>query len=182
MKRFLTLLAALPLLMLAPPASAQTWNVNGPSPYFGPTVPVVCPNVTTGVMAACSAGGGGPSSITNLPTTVDTNTGAAGASTLRVTPSTAASTDASSTVTVGGTFQTVFALSTTRKGCFIENPTTATEALYVAVGTSPAAATTNAASLGPGSSFTCANGNIVISDLIAVTATTNGHAFIAKSQ
>lgn len=87
------------------------------------------------------------------------------------------STNASSTVTAGGTYQTLFAASTTRKGCLIQNPTTATEVLNVrlagaAVFTLPAGATFNCA----------APSGVVASDLVEVTAATTAHAFTAVSQ
>lgn len=87
------------------------------------------------------------------------------------------STNASTTVTAGGTYQTVFLGSTSRKGCSIQNPTTASEILSVRV------KSTAVFTLTAGSVFQCGSpGDIVISDLIEVTATTTGHAFTAVSQ
>ena len=92
-----------------------------------------------------------------------------------------ASTEGSGTITSGGSFQTLFTASASRHGCLIENPTTASEPLYVYVGSgSPTIG--SAFSLGPGASFNCFNGVIVVDDLIAVEAATTSHAFIAKSQ
>ncbi len=96
-------------------------------------------------------------------------------------PAPHASTDASGTVTTGGTFQTVFASSGSRKGCTIQNPITATETLFVHA--NPASATTaNSFGLAPGATFSCQVGHIVITDAISVTATTTAHAFAAQSQ
>lgn len=88
----------------------------------------------------------------------------------------AVSTNASTTVTTGGAYQTVFASSTTRKGCTIQNPTTATEILNVRV-KSVAVFTVPI-----GGTFTCGAPGVVISDLVEVTAATTAHAFTAVSQ
>lgn len=86
--------------------------------------------------------------------------------------------DASGAVATGLTFQQIFATNTSRVNCFVMNPTTATEPLYVHWTTaSPTLA--NSASLGPGASFTCAGSNSVVTGAVQVTATTNGHVFIA---
>lgn len=98
------------------------------------------------------------------------------------TPSEVASTDASSTITTGGTFQALFAANTARKGCFIQNPVAATETLYIGWPASPTPTTANAASLGAGASFNCIVGGVVIDDAISVEAATTAHAFVAKSQ
>lgn len=112
-------------------------------------------------------------SATNpLPTSVGGASGTASPSTNR-----------SGTVTTGGSFQSVLAASTTRKGCLIENPTTATEPLLVYIGTSGASqATGTSYTLPPGGTFSCASGNLVISDAISVSATTTGHAFTETDQ
>lgn len=90
----------------------------------------------------------------------------------------AASTDASGTVTTGGTYQTVFASSITRKGCLIQNPPTATEVLSVKVGTMSAPF-----SVPVGGSFSCnAPGGLVVTDAITLTAATTAHVFSAVSQ
>jgi hypothetical protein len=89
----------------------------------------------------------------------------------------ATSTDASGTVTTGTTYQTAIAASSTRKGCLIQNPTTATEVLSVKVGTMAAPFTILA-----GGTFSCASGSIVVTDAITITAPTTGHAFSAVYQ
>jgi hypothetical protein len=90
----------------------------------------------------------------------------------------ATSTDASGTVTLGGTYQTVVAASSTRKGCLIQNPSTATEVLSIKVGTMAAPFTVAA-----GGSFSCAaSGGLVVTDAITLTAATTAHAFSAVSQ
>jgi hypothetical protein len=90
---------------------------------------------------------------------------------------TAASTDASGAVTAGGTYQTVFAANTARKGCLIQNPATATEVLSVKVGAMAAPFTVPI-----GGSFSCAAGHVVVTDAITLTAATTSHAFAAVSQ
>jgi hypothetical protein len=89
-----------------------------------------------------------------------------------------APTDASGKITTGGTFQTVFALNLSRVNCLIENPTTATEVLYVHY-TAASATLANSVSLNAGSSFNCAGGNTMATGAISVTAATTGHAFMA---
>jgi hypothetical protein len=91
-------------------------------------------------------------------------------------PSGATSTDASGTVTLGGTYQTAIAASSIRKGCLIQNPTTAVEALNVRVGA------TTVFNLLAGGTFSCASGSIVVTDAITITAPTTGHAFSAVYQ
>lgn len=86
--------------------------------------------------------------------------------------------DGSGTITTGGTFQQVFAQNLTRVGCFIQNPTSATEPLFIHW-TTASPTTNNSASLGPGSSFSCGGNNTVVTGAIQVTATTTAHAFIA---
>jgi hypothetical protein len=88
-------------------------------------------------------------------------------------------TEASGTVTTGGAFQTVFSSNSSRTNCFVMNPTSATEPLYVHW-TSATATTANSATLGPGSSFTCAGGGVVVTGAIQVTAATTAHAFVAN--
>lgn len=92
-------------------------------------------------------------------------------------PAAVPSTNASGTVTSGGTYQTVFTSSTSRKGCSVFNPLTATESLSVRVGGAAVYG------LSPGAAFGCgASGGTIISDLIEVTAATTGHAFTAIRQ
>ena len=50
---------------------------------------------------------------------------------LQVTPLGVTSTDDSGTIATGGSYQSAIAASGTRKGCLIQNPTTATEVLNV---------------------------------------------------
>lgn len=90
----------------------------------------------------------------------------------------ATSTDASGTVTAGGTYQTVFASNTARRGCLLQNPSTASEPLSVKVGTMAQPFT-----LGPGAAFSCATAaGVVATDTVTATAATTGHAFAAVSQ
>jgi hypothetical protein len=87
------------------------------------------------------------------------------------------STNASSTVTTGGTYQSVFTASTARKGCSVFNPLTAPGTLSVRVGGAAVYG------LSPGAMFGCgAPGGTIISDLIEVTSATTGHAFTAIRQ
>ncbi len=91
-------------------------------------------------------------------------------------------TNASGTVTLGGTFQSVLAANSARRGCLIQNPSTATEVLYVFFGANASATTSNSIMLTAGSSVNCASDGVVLTDNVSVTGATTSHAFIAMSQ
>lgn len=94
-----------------------------------------------------------------------------------VTATTAASTGA--TITLGNTFQTLLAGSSKRQGCSIQNPTTATEVLYVNFGVLGSATTANSFSIPAGGSINCSNANGSLNGLaVNVTAATTSHAFV----
>lgn len=87
----------------------------------------------------------------------------------------------SGTITTGGTFQTLLAVNSNRKGCLIQNPAAASETLFVFVG-SGIASTAKSFALSAGSAFSCFAGNIVISDVIQVEAATTSHTFTETDQ
>lgn len=88
------------------------------------------------------------------------------------------STDASFTVTTGGSYQTVLAANATRKACLFQNPTTATEVVTFKAGTQATAYT-----IAPGATFSCATTNgLVLTDAITATAATTSHAVAGSSQ
>ena len=87
----------------------------------------------------------------------------------------------SSAITAGGTFQVVFTADITRKGCLIENPTTATEVLYVNFGSASPSAS-NSFSLAPGQSIACSSPSVILTDTVEVMGATTGHGFIATVQ
>lgn len=98
-------------------------------------------------------------------------------------PNPVTSTNGSTTITTGNTFQTLLASNAARKGCLIQNPIAATETLFVSVGVATGSATTASSfGLSPGSAFSCAAGSNVITDNIAVTAATTAHAFVETNQ
>ena len=100
-----------------------------------------------------------------------------------VTVAPATTTNASGTIVTGGTFQSILASSGTRVGCLIQNPTTATEPLYVFFGANASATTAKSISLAAGGSVNCAVGGLgVATDNISATATTSTHAFVEMSQ
>lgn len=107
--------------------------------------------------------------------------GASGSST-KVIPTAATTANDSGTVTTGGAFQSVIAASASRLGCTIQNPTSATEPLYVFFGTNASASENASITLGPGASVSCAAGVAVLTDNVSVTAATTGHAFVAMNQ
>jgi hypothetical protein len=87
------------------------------------------------------------------------------------------SSDDSSTITAGGSYQTIIAASGTRRGCLIQNPVTATEVLNVKFG-----AMTNPFTLLAGMSIGCNQGGVVLQDAVSAMAATTGHAFAALAQ
>lgn len=98
--------------------------------------------------------------------------------TVNTLPTGVTSTDASFTVTLGGTYQTVLAASATRKACLFQNPSTATEVVNFKVGTQATAYTVS-----PGQTFSCAIANgLVVTDAITATAATTTHPVAGSSQ
>ena len=160
MKRFLKLAALAFALLIASPAFAQSTASQVITGYLTTSG---CPTGFTSCFV--QYGSSGPSSGTIT------------------TPLAVTTTNDSSTVTLGGTFQSAIASSSTRKGCFIENPTTATEPLYVFFGANGSATTANSISLAAGASVNCATQTgAVLTDNVSVTATTSTHAFVAMNQ
>lgn len=202
------LLAALLLgaCLIAGPVHAQTQPivVSSCGSLSLPVTSTYPPTQTTGGNLCTSGSGGGGGNVTitgplgtgapstGVTTTLDTTDAAAlqsivtntnSGATRTVAPSTVTTTNASSTITTGGTFQSALASNASRKGCLIENPTTATEPLFVFFGANGSATTANSLSLGAGSSVSCSVGGIqVATDNVSVTATTTGHAYVEMSQ
>jgi hypothetical protein len=88
-------------------------------------------------------------------------------------------TDRSGTITTGGTSQQLAPINPTRSYLFIQNPTTATEVLYVNF-TSAAAAAASSISLAAGASFTMTASDFASTEAVNVFGATTGHAFTAK--
>jgi hypothetical protein len=84
-------------------------------------------------------------------------------------------TDASGTITAGGTAQNALAVNSGRQYLLVHNPTTETEALLVNV-TGGTAAATNAVHLAPGG--TLEFDTFTPGDTVSVLAATTGHKFI----
>jgi len=84
------------------------------------------------------------------------------------------------TITAGGTFQTLYAANSGRRGCLVQN--TASEVLYVFVG-GGAASTNSSFQIQPGGTFSCAltNGQVV-TDAIQITTPTTGSRYVASVQ
>ena len=145
--------SSLPSYAAAPPAireSVAVCDVNAPSHC-------TAPNTDGSVNVKVTGGSGG--SITTVPGAVT-------------------STDASFTVTLGGTYQTVLAASGTRKGCTFQNPTTATEAVSFKFGSQATAYT-----IAPGAGISCDLPNgLVDQSAITATAATTSHAVSGTSQ
>lgn len=92
----------------------------------------------------------------------------------------------SGTIASGGTFQQWLPAQSSRVGCTLENPTTATEVMYVFViargQTLASASTATSYSISAGGFFNCSINGIVITDAIAIEAATTSHAFIGNLQ
>jgi len=130
----------------------------------------------------CGTNAGGSASSVTVTGPLGQATAAASVS-VTVNPNGVTTTNASSTVATGGTFQSAIASSSTRKGCFVQNPTTATEPLFVFFGANGSATTATSVSLSPGASVNCTTGSgQVLTDNVSVTATTTSHAFVAMNQ
>lgn len=116
----------------------------------------------------------------NLNATVVVAAGTANIGSLS--PSGVTTTSAAGTVTTGGTFQSVLASNTSRKGCVIQNPVAATETLFVFFGANGSATTGSSFGLAPGAAISCTAGLTILTDNVSVTATTTSHAFVVTSQ
>lgn len=90
---------------------------------------------------------------------------------------TGASIDASGTIAVTNTFQSLFAALQNRKSCTIQN--NGTNKMYIGVGSSPTL--TNSFQVPAGATFVCATMGVTVNDAIAITGTA-GDAFVAKRQ
>lgn len=90
----------------------------------------------------------------------------------------ATSTLSNGSVATGGTFQTALAANTARNGCLIQN--TGTAALYVFLGATGA---TEAQSfqLAAGASFSCSQGQSVLTDEVQVTSGTAAVTFVVDA-
>lgn len=87
--------------------------------------------------------------------------------------------DCSGAVTAGGTSQVATPLNTQRDYLFVENPITATEALYVNYGVSASTTAKNSIELAPGGSINALGIGVPIQS-VNVTAVTSAHAYICK--
>ncbi len=95
-------------------------------------------------------------------------------------PAGAASTQAAGTVTLGATFQTALAASSTRLGCTIQN--TSTHTMYVFVGTLGSATTGNSYQVPPNGTFACNAGPIVLTGAVNLTTSTTADTFVVANQ
>ena len=163
MKRTLLAGAALCALLIPSLAAAQTQptpSALGQSGFYIQTAP-------SSIVVAPAGGQAGPGTVVAADRPFPVS----------MTPAAAVpSVDASGTVTLGGTYQVLFAASTARKGCTIYNPPTATEVLNVRF------AGASVYSISVGGQIQCGFPGGVISSLVEVTAPTTGHAFTAAQQ
>lgn len=87
--------------------------------------------------------------------------------------------DGSGTITTGGTSQEVLPAQTGRKFLLIQNPTTASEALWLNFTDAAAVDAAGSVSLAPGGAMSF-EGDFVPQNSVNVTATTTGHKFTVK--
>lgn len=92
-------------------------------------------------------------------------------------PTGASSSDISGTIASGGSYQTAAAANSNRKNCTLENPTTATEPLFIKFGTMAQPYSLNA-----GQAISALNGVVVATDAITVSATTTNHSYSGTCQ
>lgn len=83
-------------------------------------------------------------------------------------------------ITNGGQSQQVFPYNSSRRMILIENPTTATEALFCNFGAAASLTLGTSFSLAAGGSFYQASPSFVAKDALNCNATTTSHAFVAK--
>jgi|GEM_PF-5166847 hypothetical protein len=95
--------------------------------------------------------------------------------------SAAATTNLAGSISAGGSFQQIAASNTSRKSLTVKNPLTATEPLYVFLGSTVSATAATSIDLGPGDSYARTSG-VVPSDAVQVMAATTSHPFYADAQ
>ena len=95
-----------------------------------------------------------------------------------VTPSVASYTDCSTTITTGGTSQTLIASNSARKEYLICNISTQTESAWVNFTSAASTSVNGSIEILPGQCFS--SGPVVSGEQINATATTTGHAVVCK--
>jgi len=93
------------------------------------------------------------------------------------------STNASSTITVTNTFQSIFAQSTSdrgRTGCTIQNNSVGGNNMFVFFGAIASATSPTSVQLTPGQSVNCEVGGIVLKDQVSITGTAGDQFFAAQ--
>lgn len=91
----------------------------------------------------------------------------------------ATSTNASSTITLGGSYQSVFASNTKRQACTIQN--NGTHTMWVFFGPIASATHNTSIALAAGQSVNCDSGLITLTDQVSIDGTTSD-VFFAASQ
>ncbi len=90
----------------------------------------------------------------------------------------ATSTLSNGSVATGGTFQTALAANSARDGCLIQN--TGSAALYVFLGAT-GAAEAQSFQIAAGATFSCSQGQSVLTDEVQVTSGTAGETFVVDT-
>lgn len=161
------------------------WIIGASVACLLPTVPAFAQQSTARVLSTCGnitypAGSVQLETQTTTGLRCTDNSSAPTTPTI-VAPTNSLSSDASGSVTTGGTYQTALAQNLTRKNCTIQNnDTTKSEPLLVSTATSPNAG--NSYILFLGDTYSCTQSNIVQGDAVKVSAATTGHTFAETSQ
>lgn len=93
-------------------------------------------------------------------------------------PTPRASGNASTTVAVTNTFQSIFLANTARVGCTVQN--TGTNSMYVYFGAIAGATTAKSVKLAAGQSVSCQSGGMVIRDQVSITGTATETFYAAQ--
>lgn len=93
-------------------------------------------------------------------------------------PYAAGTAPAVATITAGGTAQTLFAAGSVKNGCWIQNPPSANETLYVDEIASAGSTSKTSIALTQGGYYKC---DFIPTGTITVEAATTGHAFTAAA-
>lgn len=143
------------------------------------------PASVASIVATCGTPNVTYSAGDTKPITMDTSGNLCGSSTGTTTATIAgvtasSATQINSTITLGATFQTALAASSTRKSCLLQN--TSTHLMYVYVGVLGSATTANSFQVPAGGSFACGSELAVVSNAINITTSTTADTYVIASQ
>lgn len=159
---------------------ALTSTVNGVTTTLGSYTAAPssapCFAIATGTSVQATVTGGAPSGLNATLGAVGPGGCSGGGFT---TPLTVTTTDKSGTISTGGTAQSAIASNTSRKGWCIQNPSSATEDLFVRVNGTASATTGTDLSAGQA---VCNLPGMIDTSAVSVFAATTSHAFVGFEQ